>query len=86
MAYRMHLEMGAKQEGFQKRWLGEERYRFRLRSQSVIANLRASVRRTMQLQHGEYHVPGIVPCVSVLTTKSRCLHIASHPWLQPRVT
>lgn len=40
VAYRMHLEMGAKQGAFQRRCLGEERHRFCPHSQSVIANLR----------------------------------------------
>jgi hypothetical protein len=86
MAYRMHLEMGAKWGGFQKRWLGEERYRFRPRSQSVIANLRVSVRRTMQLQHGEYHVPGIAPCVSVLTTQIKVFAHCVSPLTVTRAT
>jgi hypothetical protein len=42
---------------------------FRPRSESVIANLWPSVRRTLQLRHGDFHASDIVPHVSVLTTQ-----------------
>ena len=85
VAYRMHLEMGAKQGAFQRRCLGEERHRFRPHSQSVIANLRPPLYVAQcGLQHGDCHASGIVSYVSVLTAQTKA-DIASRP-AAPRIT